>query len=140
MKEEIDAFFKLGTKVFALFWWAMLTLILFIIDYEILIQEADPNEPGIYIYLGILSIWLWTSVRWLRKKGYLGSIKSKELKRIISSSDRQEQNKFRFIPFLMKSIVAPIVVSIVIFSVTGEASVSLISVPILGFLSASIST
>ena len=140
MKEQIDTFFAFGTKLFAWLWWGLLTITLFLIDYDILMKEADPNEPGIYIYLALLSVWLWTSVRWLKQKGYLGFIKSKELKPVKSISENQEQNKFRFLPFLMKSIVAPIVVSLVIFMVTGEASVTLISVPILGFLSATIST
>jgi hypothetical protein len=133
IKEEIESIgrfldnvSKITWMILSWFFYLTLTAVIFLGEYDL---SNNDNLKGFVIGT---SIWLWVTVRWLKKKGYLTFKRNVNITTV--------GNEFKFFPFLLKSIVAPIVVSLVIFSVTGEASVTLISVPILGFLSASIST
>lgn len=116
-KEDVDGFFDFFSKLQAWFWWGFLTIFFLLIDYNVLLEKTDPNEPGIYIFLALASIWLWTTVRWLKKKGYLKSKPKNEYTLPNRPVETQNDGGFKFFPFLMKNIVAPIVVSLTKVSV-----------------------
>lgn len=111
------------------FGWAMGAYVLFFkSDLEYMIK----GEGSISVWLIFFSVWSWCTASYIRRKNILAFLSSK-LK--VPTDNKRE---FKFLPFLIKNIVAPILVSLVIYAITGQASITIISVPIIGFLTANL--
>lgn len=120
--KTIDQFMTQIFKASLWFWWIVLT---FIVVGSF--SEIGRSSKGINIWLISTSIWLWCTIRWLRRKGYLS--KSQVSIRSI---------EFKFFPFLLTNVVAPVLVSYLTFSLTGHTSLSLVSIPLTSFITANI--
>jgi hypothetical protein len=122
--EFLDRLLKKGNRISMWFFYIILTMLVFG-----LIKEADKTftKDGFSTFVVIFSIWAWITVRWLKRKGYIsgGAI-------IVSKKE------IRFLPFVLTNVVAPVLVAYFTFLLTGQTSITLLSVPIMSFLSAKI--
>ena len=129
--KDIDRFMnwvtKVGVKFFAWFFWTFY-LFTFISGVSKLgfSKYSGASEGHMTTFLIVTSIWIWGTVRWLKRRGY------------INKGRRVFNNNKRFLPFILTNVVAPIVVSIIVHSITGSSSFTILSIPILSFLSANI--
>lgn len=105
--------------------WAFWGFLLFYVGKEVGFIQMWINvaQNKGYMFFVISAIWLWGTTRWIVLK----------LKK-----EKQEQVKLSFLRILLVNIVAPVIVSIILFELTDNDSLTLISVPILGLISANL--
>jgi hypothetical protein len=122
MFESLD---RLINKIGSIGFWILYGLLTMLVIGGI--SEIGSSSKNLNAYLIYLSIWLWVTVRWLKRHGY------------ISRGQRLTSNKeFKFLPVILTNVIAPVAVSYLTFSLTGQASFSLISIPLTSFLTANI--
>jgi hypothetical protein len=79
-------------------------------------------ENGNWIVFILASIWIWGTIRWI----------------VIKIKGAEEKLEISFIKILFVNFLAPTAVSLVLYYITGSSSITLISVPIIGGIAASI--
>jgi uncharacterized membrane protein YidH (DUF202 family) len=116
--------FRISNSFLAWFFW----IVYFFILMNTIFGDAKigNDSDGISIFLILTSIWIWGTVRWLKRKGYIGKGKHVFYK-----------NK-KLIPFIITNIVCPVLVSLIVYSFTGSPNITIFSIPIFSFLSANI--
>jgi hypothetical protein len=123
----VDQFTAFGTNLFAwLFWVVFLFVMLSEIGNRGFSVFEGNSAEGVTIFLVLASVWLWGTIRWLRRRGYLSKISSKPIP------------KASLLRFVLTSVVAPILISLVIHFITGSSSVTILSIPLFSYLSANI--
>lgn len=123
MIEIIEKILKIGNNFSLWFFYILLSLMV----VGGLSETINSPQKNLNAYLIYLSIWLWCTVRWLKRKGMLSKVGNISAKK-----------ELKFVPFVLTNIIAPIIVAYVTFELTGQISISIISVPITSFLSANI--
>ena len=127
MSEISKWFDNFSNKIFKLMMW----IGYFLLTIPVLLFFKEPsqifNNETFSTFIIAVSIWIWVTVRWLKRNGYIS-------KGSVSTSKKE----ISLIPFLLTNILAPVAVSYLTFLLTGETSLSLVSVPITSFLSANI--
>ncbi len=99
-----------------LYLWGVLGWIL---HGTIITGELETKEGDIWIMISFTALWLWALI--------YGIIK------ILSKISREV--KIWTMNFLLKNIIAPIIVSFVIYLITGQVNITLALLPIFGGLS-----
>lgn len=127
MRKEIDkvasSISSAGTKFFAWFFWVMYVVLSFNGISEMGFSRwagLDDGETGVFFTL--TAIWLWGTFRYLRAKGYIGKSKTKAI-------------NYSWGGIILKNVVFPVIVSLIVSSITGSPGLTLVSIPILGALS-----
>jgi hypothetical protein len=116
--------------VFKVYMWVMSVVILFLVWQNIskfgisgFIANVNKSQSGNISGLTLMvSISLW----WITRNLFVGSSKSVTINASTSTI------------FLVKNIIAPVAVSYIIFLITGNTALTIISVPIVGLVSANI--
>lgn len=88
-------------------------------DDHVFWRVAEDHEKFFGSLLAINSLWL------------TGRLVASKIKTI-------EANTHSIKMIVLKNIISPIIVSVVVFSLTGSTGITLVSIPIFGFLSASL--
>ena len=116
---------KLIAAVTTIFWCLATWLI--IQNYDTIIDDINNGKEPLVSIVG-LSIWLWIFVRWV----VINIIKKENIKL------PKGIGQAKAFEILFKTIIAPIIVSLIIYFFTGQPTLTIVSVPIIGIISASI--
>ena len=120
MFEFLDKLASLVLKFSFWIFWCLGAVITYAFFRGLL--EGNMDNDGLGFLILIVAIWTWFTVRWIVKR-----YKGVDINKRIWTAN-----------FLLKNIAAPIIVSFTVFQVTGETSITLVSVPIIGLITASL--
>lgn len=114
---------KTGTRFFAWFFWLFwLAYCVVEIPEQGFSRFVGDSTKGTTLFLIVTALWLWGTVRYLRRRGLL--LKA-----------RRSVSRPTIGRFLLINILAPLGVSLIVHALTGSASLTLFSMPVLGYFS-----
>lgn len=117
--KDISSGLSFVLKACLLIIWAIFGYISLDFIYHTLFLGESVSTEAWSFWAIITSIWLWGVARWVKRPQVVFP-------------------NFNLFKFLIVNILAPVAVSYILFLLTGQTSITLITVPILGFLSASL--